>query len=76
MATMDPRGKIIRDLRKALGWNMEKLAEMADTTASTISRLEAGKMPNASVLTIRKIARALGVTVDDLCPDEVHAVLA
>lgn len=70
MATMDPRGKIIREYRKALGWNMEKLAEKADTTAATISRLEAGKMPHASVLTMRKIARALGVSIDDLCPDE------
>lgn len=59
----------VRDLREAGGISRERLAAEAGVSLSTISRLELqNSIPNGLVLV--RIARVLGVTVEDLVPDE------
>lgn len=56
-----------RQRREALGLSREALARLADVSLSTINRFELeGHIPGALVL--RRIARALGATVEDLLP--------
>lgn len=45
---------------------MKQVAELSGITEGTISRLEAGKMPNAAFDVIRKVARALDMSLDEL----------
>jgi len=55
----------LRSLRIAAGLSQEALAAKTDLSQRTISRLEAGHVaPNRS--TLRLLADALGVTIDDL----------
>lgn len=59
----------LRNTREAQGLTREELARQSGTSTSTIARIELnGHLP--SVLTMRSIARVLGVTVDDLIPNE------
>ncbi|MBZ1348401.1 MAG: helix-turn-helix domain-containing protein [Candidatus Nealsonbacteria bacterium] len=46
--------------------SQEKLARLADVSNNTIINIEAGKQQNPTVDTIKKIAKALDVQVDDL----------
>ena len=52
-------------LRINRGLSQKQLAEMCGVTQQFIQRIEKGKV-NPSIPTIRKIARALSVTVDEL----------
>jgi len=63
---MDARGLILRTRRSELGWNMQRAADESGVQVSTISRMEAGKMPNASFDTWIKVCEALGLDVNDL----------
>ena len=47
------------DLRKAAGFTQQQLAELANTTASVISRLESSDYDGHSLSMIRRIATAL-----------------
>jgi DNA-binding XRE family transcriptional regulator len=63
----------IRELRSAAGWTQEQLAKEAGLTQSHISRLEAGThSPNA--LTIEKLEKALGASIDHCSPEEDREV--
>ena len=44
----------------------EKLARLADVSNNTIINIEAGKQQNPTVDTIKKIAKALNVPIEDL----------
>jgi len=44
----------------------EKLARLVDVANNTIIKIEAGKNQNPTLDTLKKIAKALGVSVDDL----------
>jgi transcriptional regulator with XRE-family HTH domain len=62
-------GAKIRQLRKARGWNAEKLAVEAGLTRVLIVRVEAGSGKNPMGNSIMAIADALGVPPGDLyCP--------
>jgi XRE family transcriptional regulator, regulator of sulfur utilization len=61
-------GRRIREFRDRLGWSQEKLAQEAGLTTSNISQLERDKITDPRALTLRAIANALGVTLDDLLP--------
>ena len=58
--------KTLRKLREAKGFSQEKLARLADVANNTIIKIEAGKNQNPTLETLKKVAQALGVSVDDL----------
>jgi transcriptional regulator with XRE-family HTH domain len=59
-------GNKIRDLRKAKGYTLDKLAELADSSKSYIWELENKNPPRPSADKVAKIAAVLGVTSDYL----------
>lgn len=75
MPSMDSRGRKIRARRQELGWTMLRAAQACGVDAATISRLEAGKMPNASFVVLGKIARGLGLSLDELQEVSLAAVV-
>lgn len=54
----------VRNLRQKRGFSMEKLARLCDVSLATIGNIEHGA--GAKVETMRRIAVALDVTIDDL----------
>jgi transcriptional regulator with XRE-family HTH domain len=56
----------IRELRKAQRLSQEKLARQADLSLNLIGRLEGGQVTDPHYSTLRGLARALGVPVEDL----------
>ena len=58
-------GKAIRELRERQGISQEKLALAAGVDRAYLGRIERGEN-NAALLTIAKIAKALGVSVAKL----------
>ena len=58
--------KIVKQLREKTGLSQEKLARLADVSNNTIINIEAGKQNNPTIETLKKIAKALEVGVDDL----------
>ena len=67
MSTFTKRLQVrLRRLRTAKGWRQVDLAKKARVTQALISQLEAGTKPTPSAVHILRIAKALGVTVEDL----------
>jgi len=56
----------IRRLRQAKGWRQQDLASKAGVTQAFVSQLEAGLKKNPGVVSLLRIAKALGVTIEDL----------
>jgi transcriptional regulator with XRE-family HTH domain len=56
----------IRQLRKKKGFSQEKLARLADISYNTVVKLESGESEHPTIQTMAGIARALGVSLDDL----------
>ena len=46
--------------------SQEALARAADLSLPTIVKIESGETPNPTIDTVKKIADALGVSIDDL----------
>jgi transcriptional regulator with XRE-family HTH domain len=61
-----PLGEKIRELRKAKGHTLDRLAELTESSKSYIWELENKSPPRPSADKIAKIAAALGVTADYL----------
>ncbi len=61
-----PLGDKIRELRKAKGYTLDKLAELAESSKSYIWELENKNPPRPSADKVAKIAAVLGVTTDYL----------
>jgi len=59
-------GAVIRRLRKAQDLTQERLAVRTGIAQGHISHLERGTRRAASVATLKKLARALGVPVAEL----------
>lgn len=53
-------------MRGTKGLSQEKLARLADVANNTIIKIEAGKNQNPTLDTLKKIAKALEVSVDEL----------
>jgi len=49
-----------------LGLSQEKPARLVDVSNNTIINIEAGKQQNPTVDTIKKIAKELNVSIEDL----------
>jgi transcriptional regulator with XRE-family HTH domain len=65
---MDVRVRIglnVQRLRRDKGFSQEELASRADIHQTYLSGVERGKR-NASVLVLERIAKALGVDIDEL----------
>ena len=61
-------GQRVRRIRALRGMSRKVLAEASDVSERYIAQLEAG-MGNVSVLLLRRLAKAAGVTLDDLIND-------
>ncbi len=58
--------KNIERLRKTKGLSQEKLARLADVANNTLIKMESGENENPTLDTLKKVAKALDVSVDDL----------
>jgi transcriptional regulator with XRE-family HTH domain len=58
--------KNLRKLRETKGLSQEKLARLADVANNTIIKIEGGKNDNPTLDTLKKIAKALEISIDDL----------
>lgn len=63
-------GLRLRAFRHSRGWTLDELAERAEMSASTLSRLESGKR-QASLELLLPLVRQLGIRLDDLVAPEV-----
>ena len=59
-------GETIRKYRLQKGISQDKLSKFADVAFHTIVKIESGDTPNPTIDTVKKIAVALGVSVDEL----------
>ena len=59
-------GKTIRRYRQDKEMSQEALARAANLSLPTIVKIESGETPNPSIDTVQKIAKAFGVSIDDL----------
>ena len=58
--------KTVKRLREKMGLSQEKLARLADVSNNTIINIEAGKQDNPTIETLKKIAKALNIPIEDL----------
>ena len=63
---MSTIGKNIKRYRQDKGLSQDKLSKLADLSLNTVVKIELDESPNPTIETIQKIAKALGVSVDDL----------
>jgi len=56
----------LKKLRKKKGLSQDRLSKLADISYNTVIKLESGGITNPTIETLQKIAKALGVSVDDL----------
>jgi len=59
-------GKNIKKYRQKLGISQDTLSKKADLAFHTIVKIEGGSTPNPTIDTVKKIADALGASLDDL----------
>jgi len=58
--------KNIKKYRDKLGISQDKLSKLADVTLHTLTKIETGATTDPRIETLKKIARGLNVSVDDL----------
>ena len=58
--------KNLKKMRETKGLSQEKLARLADVANNTIIKIEGGKNQNPTLDTLKKIAKALDISIDDL----------
>ncbi len=66
MSSNQNLSKNIKRLRKTKGLSQEKLARLADVANNTLIKMETGENKNPTLKTLKKVANAFGVSVDDL----------
>ncbi len=59
-------GENIRKYRQQKEVSQDRLSKLADVAFHTIVKIESGETPNPTIETVKKIADALGVSLDDL----------
>ena len=59
-------GKNIKKLRKQRDLSQDRLSKLADISHNTIIKIESGAIQSPRMNTAQKIAKALGVSLDDL----------
>lgn len=63
---LPPIAKNIKKYRHQLGVSQDRLSKLTDVTLHTLSKIESGATADPRIETVKKIANALGVTLDDL----------
>ena len=63
---LSPLARNVRRLRERRGLSQDRLSKLADVSHNTIIKIEAGAIQSPTVETAQKIAKALGVTLDEL----------
>ena len=58
--------KNVKKYRKKLGISQDKLSKLSNVAYNTIIKIESGATYNPRVETLKQIADALGVSIDDL----------
>lgn len=58
--------KNIKKYRDKLRISQDKLSKLADVTSHTLTKIETGSTPNPRIGTLKKMAKGLSVSVDDL----------
>ena len=58
--------KNIKNIRQEKGVSQDRLSKLADLSLNTVVTVESGANPNPTIETLSKIAKALGVRVEDL----------
>lgn len=66
MSTSQNLANNIKKLREAKGLSQEKLARLADVANNTLIKMESGENKNPTLDTLKKVAKAFSVSVDDL----------
>lgn len=61
-----PIARNIKKYRGKLGISQDKLSKLAGITLHTITKIESGATSDPRIETVKKIADALGVSLDDL----------
>ena len=59
-------GQKIRKLRQKLGLSQDDFARKADVPYTTLTKVETGVIKKPSVFVVSKIAKALGVDIEEL----------
>lgn len=60
----------IKRLRKQLKLSQEELAKKANITYSTLIKIESGINKNPTIITLKKLAKVLKVSLDELVGEE------
>lgn len=58
--------KNLKKLREKNGFSQDRLAKIADVANNTVIKIEQGDNKNPTLETLKKLADALGVSLDDL----------
>ncbi|KKR25116.1 MAG: Transcriptional regulator, XRE family [Candidatus Levybacteria bacterium GW2011_GWB1_39_7] len=61
-----PLAKNLKKLREKNGLSQDRLAKLADVANNTIIKIEQGENINPTLDTLKKVAKALKASVDDL----------
>ena len=61
-----PLSKNLKKLREQKGLSQDRLAKLADVANNTIIKIEQGENINPTLETLKKVAKALDVSVDEL----------
>ncbi len=59
-------GRVLKALREENEWTLKDLAKKAKVTQAYISLLERGKKKNPTLAILKRLAKALGVSVAEL----------
>ena len=66
MATTNSIGENIKKRRTKLGLSQEDFAQKSGVKYTTLTKIETGVIKKPSVVLVAKIAKALGVSIEDL----------
>ena len=66
MATENNIGENIKKCRTKLGLSQEDFAQKSSVKYTTLTKIESGVIKTPSVLMVEKIAKALGVFIENL----------
>jgi len=61
-----PLAKNLKKLRERKGLSQDRLAKLADVANNTIIKIEQGENINPTLDTLKKIAKSLEISIDDL----------